>query len=121
MTADELARIIGAMTERPWAHSEPHGFIVNKQHELGTAETYLYDNSDDNADAIVALANHADAIVELVAACEALAAARCDGPEWGAACGNGWHMAGCQKGASVKRFFAALRAVHAVGKGASDG
>lgn len=100
MTSDELARIIGAMTERPWAHSEPHGFIVNKQHELGTAETYQYENSDNNAAAIVALANHADAFLELVAACEAFFPRYDCGPGVG----------------ELQKLRAALAAVHAVGK-----
>lgn len=105
MTSDELAPIIGAMTERPWAHSEPHGFVVNKQHELGTAETYQYENSDNNADAVVALANHADAFLELVRVVEGVTA-------WP----SHYHL----PVSFIARLREALTKVHAVGKEGKD-
>lgn len=66
----ELRTVVDAMSDRPWAHSEPHGFIVSAQHEVGVAETYPYENNSNNANGIIAIVNCADAFVGLVAECE---------------------------------------------------
>ena len=75
MTSDELAPIIGAMTERPW--KADHHCCIESPSQDGNPEratrmtvTVLGGNGDENERAIAALANHADALVELVRACE---------------------------------------------------
>lgn len=71
-TSTELRRIVGAMTERPWFLSEHDGSIRGgadpvDDHDVGDA-----DFSDVDMTAVLALANHADALVALVEACERL-------------------------------------------------
>jgi hypothetical protein len=64
MTSDELRAIFSAMTARPWENER--GLITAGRECV----VVIGDNESANEAAIVALANHADALVKLVAACE---------------------------------------------------
>lgn len=67
MTSDELASIIGAMTERPWELDMP--FVDAGG---GSIAEFWGDRFRSDLRAVVALANHASAFLELVRACERL-------------------------------------------------
>lgn len=71
MTSTELRRIVGAMTDRPWRAYQhgsmgPDDFVL----QMGPDPRQYEILDRDDAAAIVALANHADALVALVKACE---------------------------------------------------
>jgi hypothetical protein len=80
MTSAELRALVAAMTERPWSTENPArdidgwstGAIVcataPRQAVYSPARRGTAPEADRKA--IAALANHADALVELVAACE---------------------------------------------------
>lgn len=72
MKADELGAVVAAMTRRPWRWG---GGGANLKLQSPSGYTVLridgYEAAGDTA-AILALANHADALVELVRACERL-------------------------------------------------
>lgn len=70
MTGDELQAVVAAMTKRPWrlganAIYRAHPLVMCGERELAMVRATV------DAAAIVALANHAAALVELVKACEA--------------------------------------------------
>lgn len=75
-TSTELRRIVGAMTERPWfARSRFLSRVRDSSGVGGTLPTNHIGNlaERDDAVAIAALANHADALVALVEAVEGYA------------------------------------------------
>lgn len=103
--SNELAHIIGAMTERPWTMDRQ--VIDCGGHGQGTSPdddtvTCLGPNCDGNDAAIIALANHADAFLELVRACEELSLE--------------WSTSSHAAASAIDSIKAALAKVHAVGK-----
>lgn len=73
MTSAELRRIVGAMTERPW-RAYRHGSMGPEHFVLEIGDQSEFQNyeilPEDDATAVAILANHADALVALVEACE---------------------------------------------------
>lgn len=72
MTSADLRRLVVAMTERPW---EANGRDVRCAKGLFAEllDVNHIGDSEQNAAAIAALANHADALVALLDACEGVA------------------------------------------------
>ncbi len=76
--SDELRALVAAMSARPWRQGrvEKHHVFVPCAECLGPERVLLRMNEhfphEADAAAIAALANHADAFVDLVAACEEL-------------------------------------------------
>lgn len=73
MTADELARLFGAMTERPWRVDDDTPCAYSGDTEVMVAGDES-NNYDGDMPTIVALANHADAFLELVRVTEGVTA-----------------------------------------------
>ncbi len=102
--SDELRELVAAMSARPWRQGrvEKHHVFVPCETCLGPERVLLRMNEhfphEADAAAIAALANHADALVDLVAACEAL------DREW----------AGLGVYTAIAKVRAALRRVHEV-------
>lgn len=71
-TSTELRRIVGAMTERPWVvEREREGWIsVFREHGTMVFRGERDPRFAPDATGITTLANHADALVVLVEACE---------------------------------------------------
>jgi len=65
--SDELRALVAAMTPGPWEENE--GGLITSERECVIV---IGDNEPATAAAIAALANHADPLVDLVAACEEL-------------------------------------------------
>ena len=105
MKAEELREIVAAMTERPWHLDDDTPCAYAGEREVMVCGDEV-DNYDGDMPGVIALANHATALVELVAACEEL---HSKWPEGGCvvspACGS---CAWCT-------FSSALAAVHAIG------
>lgn len=100
----ELRAIVGAMTVRPWVADDDTPCLYSGCMEVAVLGDEAQNYDGDGA-AIAALANHADALVELVAACERMLA------------GTGlsrWHDVECFCVDCELR--KALAKVHAVGK-----
>ena len=79
MTSDELRAIIGAMTPGPWrdagagSEAERNGIVQRRGADPGRSALTLAslgDNYKADDAAIVALANHAAVLVDIVQACE---------------------------------------------------
>lgn len=80
MTSADLRRIVEAMTARPWRmayENYPDG--CGSTSVLSSTDSTVYRSENpsnaarNNANSIATLANHADALVALVEACEAVA------------------------------------------------
>lgn len=100
----ELRAIVGAMTERPWADHHTGSCLESPSqdgHPMRMSVVLLGANEEANQRGIRELANSADALVELVAACERYVIHP-----------TGFHY-------DILR--SALAKVHAVGKEPSDG
>lgn len=110
-TSTELRRIVGAMTERPWfqdSESPTSGFrYVHVGDANGPGQTVAQWTLPQDATAIAALANHADALVALVEAVERESAALS-----AFAARNGAAYANTAK--AIESVLGALAAVHAV-------
>ncbi len=104
--SDELRALVAAMSARPWRQGrvEKHHVFVPCADCLGPERVLLrmnehFSHEADSA-AIAALANHADALVDLEAACEAL--------------DREWSSAGVYT--AIARVRQALQRVHEIGK-----
>lgn len=120
----ELRRIVGAMTARPWKWSEQHRLEgPPRTEDYGSGPEQVRDTiietdcghyppEEQDREAIATLANHADAFVKLVEACERRRDLECDLP----GCSGWHHTMACQKRVSDsdKAIDAALTAVHAI-------
>jgi len=69
MTADELRVIFDAMTLAPWRGDDDTPCVYSGEIEVAVLGDEAQ-NYDGDATAIIVLANHADPLVELTAACE---------------------------------------------------
>lgn len=98
-TGTELHRIVGAMTDRPWHVSDQPEFVLNDARSEQVCDTYGCRNDIKNAAAIALLANHADALVALVLACESTRGLDTSDPAF-------WR--------GMEAMYAALAAVHAI-------
>lgn len=93
----ELRALVGAMTERPWG-ARLHGSMGPHDYEISGPDMMVPYCERNDAVGIVALANHADALVELIAACE------------------GFGDRNVPQYVAVQQVLIALAKVHAVGK-----
>lgn len=112
MTAAELRAIVVTMTGGTWqvVDDAEDGEIVHAETGKYICRVTKHPIAD-NTRAIVALANHADALVELVAAVERWQLAEC-----ACGCREGLHALSCPEGSTLSDIVDAVEAVNTVGK-----